>query len=223
MLKHYAQKNAENNCSTTSNMDSEKVLDISWGTLIKISVMVLLLYFLYLIRDILIWFVFAIVISVLFNPVINFLHKKRVPRVLAASFIYVVVFGGLILFLYSIASVFLVEVQRFSENFPKYFEQISPVLRGAGVQAFTNTEAFLKAIQVLIQQMSANIFGTLSVVFGGLFTALFVISSAFFLSLEEESVGKMLGMFFPQKYEAVISSIWNRSQKKVTNWFLTRI
>jgi predicted PurR-regulated permease PerM len=204
-------------------MNGEKVLDISWLTIIKISSAIILLYLLFLIRDIVIWFLFSVVISMLFNPAINFFHRKRIPRVLATSLIYVAVFGGLIIFLYSTASIFLNEMERFSENFPKYFEQISPALRGAGVQAFANTETFLRATHAFVEQMGTNMFGTLSVVFGGLFTALFVISAAFFLSLEGESVGKMVSMFFPRKYEPVIFSTWERAQKRVTDWFLTRI
>lgn len=201
----------------------EKILDISWEAVIKISVAIVLLYLLYLVRDILVWFVFSIVISVIFNPAVNFLHKKRIPRALAASFVYVVIFGGLILFLYSISSIFLDEVEKFSQNFPKYFEQISPILRRAGVEAFSNTELFLRSMHNFIQQLGANIVGTLSVIFGGLLAAFFVISTSFFLSVEEKSVEKMISTFLPARYEAIIFSIWGRARRRVTSWFLTRI
>ena len=39
-------------------MDSEKILDISWKTILKISIAIICFYLIYSIRDILIWFVF---------------------------------------------------------------------------------------------------------------------------------------------------------------------
>jgi len=57
-------------------MNGEKVLDISWGTILKIGIAFFGFYILYLIRDILVWFIFALIISVLFNPAIRSLFLK---------------------------------------------------------------------------------------------------------------------------------------------------
>src|SRR3989338_4316498 len=185
-------------------MSGERVLDISWATIGKISIAVIMIYVLYLIRDILVWFLFALIISVLFNPAIDLLHRRRVPRVLAASFVYVAVFGGLILFLYSLSAIFVNELQTFSQTFPKYFEQAAPFLKAVGIQPFADAESFLRATSGALQQMAANIFNTLFVVFGGIFSAIFVISVAFFLSLEEKAMAKGLSFIFHPKYEASI-------------------
>ncbi|KKU86759.1 MAG: hypothetical protein A2667_01000 [Candidatus Wildermuthbacteria bacterium RIFCSPHIGHO2_01_FULL_47_27] len=204
-------------------MSGERVLDISWATIGKISIAVIMIYVLYLIRDILVWFLFALIISVLFNPAIDLLHRRRVPRVLAASFVYVAVFGGLILFLYSLSAIFVNELQTFSQTFPKYFEQAAPFLKAVGIQPFADAESFLRATSGALQQMAANIFNTLFVVFGGIFSAIFVISVAFFLSLEEKAMAKGLSFIFHPKYEAAIFAVWGRAQKRVTSWFATRI
>ena len=74
-------------------MQEERVLDISWGTLLKIAIVFLGFYILYLIKDILILVIFALIISVLFNPAINFLQKYRLSRVLSVTLVYVVIFG----------------------------------------------------------------------------------------------------------------------------------
>ncbi len=201
----------------------EKILDISWRTVVKVSAAVFALYALYLIRELLVWFAFAIVISILFNPAIDFLHRRKVPRVLAATFVYVAVLGALVLLLYSIALIFIGEIQEFSQSFPKYFDQLAPLLSGAGVQAFANTEAFLATVRMAVQQIGANIFNTLFVIFGGLFSTFFIISIAFFLSLEEKSVDRGLSFLFPRHYESTMLSLWARAQKRVTGWFFTRI
>lgn len=205
-------------------MNGEKILDITWSTVVKISIAVLALYILFLIRDILIWFLFALIIAILFNPSIDFLQKLRVPRVLATSFVYVLVFGGLVLFLYTLALGFIDEIRAFSEVFPKYFEQLSPILGGIGVEPFVDTETFLKATSATVEQLGANIFNTLFVVFGGISSTLFVIGVAFFISLEGgAAMERRLVLLFPKRHESAVVAIWSRAQKRVTNWFLIRI
>jgi len=76
--------------------NDERTLDVSCGTILKIAFVFLGFYILYLVKDILVWVIFASVISILFNPAINFLHEKGIPRAVSAIFIYVAVFAILI-------------------------------------------------------------------------------------------------------------------------------
>src|SRR3989344_1539365 len=119
-------------------MDGEKILDISWGTIFKISLTILIFYFVYLTRDILILFIFALIISVLFNPAIDFLVKKRIPRGAAIPIVYLFFFGLLGLLIYFIAPIFVYEIQQFSQLFPQYFEKVAPTLKGLGLAVFEN-------------------------------------------------------------------------------------
>lgn len=204
-------------------MDSEKILDISWRTIAKISIAVACFYILYSIRDILIWFIFALTISVLFNPAVSFLQRRKIPRGLAVVFMYVGVFGILSILIYLVVPIFVSEIQAFLESFPGYFEKISPPLQGLGFQAFESIESFLKVLGSSLEGMADNIFSALFSIFGGVFSALFVIITAIFLSLEEKGVERTLMLLFPKKYEAQVLSVWARCQKKVAGWFGARM
>jgi predicted PurR-regulated permease PerM len=204
-------------------MDSEKILDISWKTIVKISVTVAFFYLLFSVRDILIWFIFALTISVLFNPAIVFFKKKGIPRGLAVVIIYVGIFGLLSVLLYLIVPIFVTEIQEFLVYFPDYFEKISPPLKGLGFRAFESLETFLTALGVNLEGIADNIFAALFSIFGGVFTTLFVIVTAIFLSLEEKGIEKSLMLLFPKKYEAQVLNVWARCQKKVSGWFGARI
>ncbi|MDZ4232099.1 MAG: AI-2E family transporter, partial [Candidatus Pacearchaeota archaeon] len=74
-----------------------------------------------------------------------------------------------------------------------------------------------------IQQLGSSAVSGLSTVFGGLFSMIFVISIAIFLSIEEKSVDRAISLLFPKKYEAVALKVWGRSQRQVAGWFLTRL
>ncbi|HDZ54181.1 MAG TPA: AI-2E family transporter [Candidatus Nealsonbacteria bacterium] len=204
-------------------MNGSRVLDISLGTIFKIAFIALLFYIIYLIRDILILSIFALIISILFNPIIDFLQRKRIPRVLAVIFVYIGIFGLISLLIYSLASLFFVEIQKFSQGLPEYFETISPPLKSLGVEAFEDIESFIGLLNKSVETIAASFLGAVSAIFGGIFSTIYVVTIAIFLSLEEKGVEKSLSLLFPKKYETYVLHLWARCQRKVSGWFLSRI
>ncbi len=203
-------------------MTESRVLDISWGSILKIAIALLAFYILFLIKDILIWILFAVIISILFNPAIDFLGRF-VPRVLAAVLVYVTIFGILGIMIYLVAPIFFTEIQQFSQSFPEYFERVSPTLRGLGIKAFESFDAFTKTIEDNLARASSNIFTAIGAIFGGLFSTITIFSIALFLSLEEKGLERVIKVLTPKRYEGVVLSLWERSQKKVSGWFGARI
>jgi len=51
---------------------NDRVLDISWGTIVKFALTGFLVYVIFLIRDILVLVLFGVIISILFDPLIDF-------------------------------------------------------------------------------------------------------------------------------------------------------
>lgn len=197
--------------------------DIAWQAIVKIVITIICLYVLFVVKDILIWFLFAGILSILFNYPIDFLKKWKVPRMLSAVFVYVGFFGLISLLIYLIVPLFINETQQFIQSFPYYFEKISPSLRGLGFNAFQNFDSFLKSFEDLLDAMSGNVFSSIVMFFGGLSATLFVITTAFFLSLEEKAIEKTLILLFPKRYETYALALFERCEKRVTGWFLVRL
>jgi predicted PurR-regulated permease PerM len=208
-------------------MNNDNFLDISWATILKIAVASVCFYSLYLLRDFLILFAFALVISILFEPAIQWLMRRRLPRTLSVVFIYVLIFSALSVILYLTLPNFISEIQYFSEYFPQcfpeYFSKISPFLEKMGFESFANLEVFLTSFQETLQTMTGNIFSAVFVMFGGIFNALFITVIAIFISLERKEVEKGLLLLFPRKYEDYLLQAWRKSQKKITGWFFIRL
>ncbi len=200
-----------------------KKLDIAWEAILKVVLAVVAVYILFVIKDILIWFVFAVVLSILFNPSIAFLQKRKVPRILGGIFVYTGFFGLISLLIYMVVPMFVSEVQQFIQSFPYYFEKISPSLRGLGFDAFENFGNFLNAFKSVLDVISSNVFNGLIVIFGGIASMLFVITTAFFLSLEDRAIEKSISILFPKRYEAYALNLFERCEKRVTGWFMVRL
>lgn len=201
----------------------QEILDISWATIAKIIIALGGLYFVFLVRDILIWFVFALIISILFNPAINFFAKFKVPRVLASILVYLGIFALLGFFIYLISPILFTELQKFTLNFPEYFNQLAPYFRGLGIEAFESFETFSQTIGGLLSRASSNLFAAVGTFFGGLMSAVAIFAIAFFLSLEEKGVATVVRLAAPYRYKEYISKVWQYSQKKVASWFGVRI
>ena len=204
-------------------MEDRKLLDISWNTIFRVFLVVILFYLVFSIRDIIIWIIFALIISVLFNPVIEFMVRRRIPRVLSVVFIYLVFFGIFSLIIYSIAPIFINETKNLIVALPQYFEAFAPFFEIFGMSTFENIEEMFSLAYNSIEKMTNSILSVLIVIFGGFFSSFFVIITAFFFSLEKEVVEKGLTILFPKKYESQILTIWKRAEKKVAGWFGARI
>jgi|GEM_PF-194683 len=207
--------------------ESFKFLDISWGTIFKILAAIVFAYFVYLIKDLIVWFIFALVISILFEPIINFLIKRRIPRTFAVLSAYLFFFGILTFSVYSSLPFLISEIRNFSAGFPQqipiFFEKVSPMFKQLGINTFESFDAFLADFQKPLEEITKNIFNILIVFFGGIMAAFFTIGMALFISLEKGLMEKFLILFFPKKYENNLIELWNKSKEKVIGWFLMRI
>lgn len=200
----------------------EKTFDISWQTIFKLVFVFFLFYLVYLVKDVLILFLFGLVIALLFENPIRFLEKK-IPRVLATIVVYFSFFLFLSSLIYFSATAFVNEIKEFVNRFPLYFEQLSPVLRALGFSAFENLESFVESIEETVMVSASHILSALFSIFGGIATTLFVLSVAIFFSLEGKNIEKVLVLFFPRREEDFIVSLWRGSQKKIGLWFLTSL
>jgi len=199
----------------------EKV-DIAWSAIFKFFSVLVLCYFIYLTKDILIWTFLALIISILFNPLIDILEKKRIPRALSGFIVYFsfifVIFASIYLLVPSIVQ----EIQSFSNNVYKYLESVPVILTNLGFD-LKNIASFILTIKDDLINISSNVLGFASLLFGGIIAGVTIIALALFLSIEREDILKVLKLIAPKRWEEEVIAIWDRSQEKVSAWFISRL
>src|SRR3989344_1379141 len=201
----------------------EQTLDISWKAIIKTLIIGFFLYILFLSRDIVIWFFFALVISVLVEPVINFLRNLKFPKVVAVILVYLSIFGLLGLIIYLTTPIFLFEIDQLSQNIPEYFEKLNPIFQNLGVDVAKNFKDFTATLVSSLQESSESIIKAISVFFGGIASAVIIFSFSFYISLEDRGPERVLSLLVPQRYENYIIALFEKAQYKVSGWFGARI
>lgn len=204
-------------------MNNKQILVLSWSSIFKIFIIGFLFYFIFLIKDIVIWVILSLLISFLLNPIINFFIRLKFPRLLATLIVYLTLVATIMYLIYFSVPLLISEIQRFSTSLPQHITKASPFLEKLGIEIQYNLQMIVKNLLERTRQISAGVMGALSIVFGGMLSSFFILSMAFFISLEEKGIPGFLILISPQKHEETILFIYKDIQKKVSGWIGARL
>lgn len=204
-------------------MTSNEQVDVGMKLLLRIVFLVGGIYLFYLLLDVVLVVLFAVLTAAVLTPAINKLRGYGLPRTGAVILAYtMLLFGGVALVGICIPILF-VEIKEFLGDWPRYSEQLNVFL--AGFDVYTHTLGFSLNREVLF----ANIESSATTWFGGLFSTTwnffqgFIHAIGFFflalyLSLEEKGIEKFFLMLTPDEYHAHALSLASRMQGKVSRW-----
>lgn len=204
-------------------MDSKQIIVLSWSSVFKIFVVGLVFYFIFFIRDVVLWFVLALTISFLLNPIINFLSYLKIPRVLSTIIVYLSILLLIIYLIYFSIPILINEIQRFTQSLPEHITKASPFLERLGIEFQYDLQIIVRNLLDRTRQISAGVFGAISAIFGGMLSSFFILSMAFFISLEEKGIPGFIELIAPKKYEKTALDIYKDSQRKVSGWIGARL
>lgn len=206
-------------------MNKEKVVispSIVWWT-IGIALAV---GFLYVIRDVLVLFFIALVLSAAMNPAIKQLVRKRISRPVAVGLVYVVLLAAMVAFLSYLIPRAVSQASSFIDRLPEYSKQFSqnPLSNAAfrSVSDILGDDTGLESSRGL-GGVTQGVFGATLGVFSGIVSFLAVFTIAFYLSVVEDGVGKFLRSITPRQYEEYIVSRARIIYGKIGYWMLGQI
>jgi predicted PurR-regulated permease PerM len=183
----------------------------------------LILYFLFIVRDVIVMTFAAIIISAALHGPVAWLEKKKVPRVLATFFVYLLALSIFALVIYLVLPLLIDEANNLSKDFPKYLQQMENI--GLGLETWLNKyqiraqleDVILKTSQWLAQY-SLSIVGLVIALFGGLVSAIVILVISFYMTLSAKDVKNYLVLWVPRKNKEYASDLINRVQQKLSYW-----
>ena len=92
-----------------------------------------------------------------------------------------------------------------------------------GVDTTQTFDSLTQLLVAWLAQSSKGVISAIMVFFGGLYSTAFILTSALFLSLEDNAPEKFLTLILPKKYEENIVALFERAQNKISGWFGARI
>lgn len=198
-------------------------VSISSTTLLRVLGVLLLLGFLYIIRDIVAVFFAALFVAALLDPFADFLEKKRVPRGIAVIFVYAaalaVVLGMLILVLPPVLEEFQTFIAAFAPfithatgtNIPTdFFAQGSVAANLESLFATIRASGVAAAVPQLLSIGSAA--------FGGVFATILVLILAFYLVVEKSALVKAIAFVTPAEYQPFVLQTAVKMRERMGSW-----
>lgn len=202
-------------------------VSITVGTLIKVVLVAAAVWALFILRDIVLIVVTAIVIATAMEPGVAALVRRKTPRVLAVVFVYLltflIFFGIFYFFLPSV----LEEVTTFISSLPAYLDSFSRA--GAFNQysaLFGSTPSMLSSGELVESVRSFLNFGgafnnalsAATLVFGGVFSLILIVVFSFYFAVAETGVDDFLRIITPKQHQSYVLHLWERSKHKIGLW-----
>ncbi len=211
--------------NTSSRLD----VYINPGSVFKAALVLIGIYVAYLLRDVVLVVIAAIVIASAIEPLTLWFTRHRIPRTIGVIITYIsiaaIIFGAVYLVLPSLLS----DAASFLSQAPQYAETVDA---GALLQRF-NISADPSVLQGLSDTFSAGdlisglrtfiaipggVFRIVSSVFGGVFSFVLVIVLSFYFAVQERGIEQFIQIVAPVGKQAYAIDLWQRSQRKIGQW-----
>ncbi|OGM18257.1 hypothetical protein A2686_03575 [Candidatus Woesebacteria bacterium RIFCSPHIGHO2_01_FULL_38_10] len=187
-----------------------KKIEISHKTIIFSVFFLISLWLIYIVRQVILEFFLALLITAILNPLITNLSKHKIPRSISVLIVYTLL---LLLFSVTIAAIIpplIDQTSEFINNLPRF-------LKNLGISAFFSDQ--------IVEQLISQIGGvpgriakfTLSI-FSNLLAVVAVLVFAFYLLSDRENLDKQLETFLGEKRNRELGKVIDLLEVRLGNW-----
>ncbi len=199
-------------------------VEIDSGTIWRAILIILFFIFLYILKDVLIIFLFALIIASAISPFANWLDEKGFPRLLGVLLLFLVILALVITLLSLIIPYVSRDISQLVSTLPQFVAKVSTSLEKAQqgspqyLDFLSEIQNLLETFSTYLQQSSQSILGLVISIFGGVMSAVAILIISFYLSVTKKGIENFLGSVIPEKYESYVIDLWKRSEHKVGLW-----
>ncbi|MDR3570816.1 MAG: AI-2E family transporter [Candidatus Pacebacteria bacterium] len=209
-------------------MDKDTTISITSGTIVKTLLILALAWFLYVIRDIVLIVLTAVVIASAVEPGVAALIKRKFPRVVSVIIVYLTLFTvGFVIFYFFVPTL-LADFATFVVSLPTYLDtfthagSINQYAQILGLpEPSTITAADLwSGITTAFNLNTAfgNALTAATTIFGGVFSFFLIMIFSFYFAVLETGVDDFLRIVVPRQHSKYVLGLWRRSQHKIGLW-----
>jgi len=198
-------------------------IDITWKALTRIFIFGLLVFSFFYFNEIILWVFLALVISFLFNPLIDILETKKISRSVSAIIIYTFFLIILGLGALSIFPPFITEIVSLTNNIYTYSDEIVSFFAVNGIE-LSNLSNLISTFQEQIMGLVKNTFSFAGSLIGQIFAFMTIFTIALFLSIENQFAINFIKIFtIKEEVEKKVLLAFEESKKQVVGYFNAKI
>ncbi len=205
-------------------------ISITTSTMVRVALVAFACFLLWMLRDLVLIILTAIVVASFVESTIPFFKKLRIGRAFGVVIFYVFFMSILSGLFYLFAPLLITEIYNFSVFLSSYIPD-SAIINYFQNEAFSGAKdivnnlshslsitGLLASSKAFIANLSGGFFQTVSVAFGSIFNFFLIIIISFYLSIQEKGIENFLRIILPIKYEDYAVDLWERSRNKIALW-----
>lgn len=203
--------------------EKAETINISTATILKIFMILLIIWFLFAVKEIVLIFLISVIISSAIDPLADFLQKRRIPRGISVLLVYAVLLSILALVISLLVPPIIQEFQIISKtNVYDTFKDKLGVFRDTLDQMGIG-----KTIEANIKQIASTfsgaVFNTTRGVVTGFVSIVTVLVISFYLTVNENGTKNLIKNLTPFKHQAYAMALVNKIQRKMGSWVLGQL
>ncbi|MCS6956518.1 MAG: AI-2E family transporter [Patescibacteria group bacterium] len=190
-------------------------IEISSKTIVFFIFFILMLWFFWQIKELLISLLIAFIIAGALSPFVDFLEKKKIPRSLASLFVYFIFIFVFFNLFYLVIPPLIGEVVHLAKTLPALIndEQLKQFFPYLEISSLTNN----------LPNLTAGFFDFVKSIFSNVFFIITTLFFGYYLLADKNFIEEALKIFYPDEKAKKISHIINIAQKKASLWFWAEI
>lgn len=195
-----------------------KTLDKETQVIVKVIFAGLLLWVLWLLRDVVLILLLSLILTSAMEPMVDYFKLKKIPRSLSVLAVYVIVLGFLGLIALLITPVIIDQFTGLVSHLPVYSADLR--LKFPGLVYLVGNFDLTSIAKSLISMASgeSSVFTRTLGVFNGLFSFVTVLVISFYLSVEEQGMKKFITTLVPSHRQDYVYTVVSKVQKKMGRW-----
>ena len=206
-------------------MENKHTVSISTGIVFRSVLILASLWFLYFIRDIIALLFIAIVLVAAMDPIVYRLHRRKIPRTIGVSIVYLCLFGVIGLAGSFILPPLISQLKEFTQNLPdiairteNYFQGVDTFFQAQHI-AVTTQSLLTDAGNQLVGN-TGDFFSATIGIFSGFVSAIIVLVMTFYMAVKEDGIKNFIVSVIPEGHKRYAGSLVLRIQRKIGRWVL---
>lgn len=198
-------------------------LDNSTKIILRVVVILLALGFLWVIRDIVIVVLLALVVASALEPMVDYLTKFKIPRFVSVLGTYVVVIAFFGIAISLLSPLVIDQAKVLSENLPAYAVELQA--RYPGLTLFSGGTDLATIAQKLVTSNTGSdiIFHRTLGLFNGIVALITVLVISFYLVAADKGMKQFISDIVPSQYHNTTIRLIEKIQQKMGLWVMGQI
>ncbi|MDA1168994.1 MAG: AI-2E family transporter [bacterium] len=203
------------------------LIDISSATILRVILFGILFWSLFVLRDVLLMLIGAVIIAFAMEPLAHKLRQYNVPRGVSVVVVCLFFVGVIAVAVTLILPILAEQTIQLSSQLP---EMIQGLEQKFGGLLGLNSEVLAPQLQQNLSSFGNNLTNISSVVFqqtrsifSGVLSLMLVFIIAFYLVIEEDALKKLFRFIIPSHHMAYVELMIDRIQTKLGRWVLAQM